>query len=47
VEAVEASGRLLASFSGVLRAFGQLWTQVALLAVALALFAAATVLSLP
>jgi hypothetical protein len=47
VAALEASSRLLSSFSGVLRSFGQLWAQVAMLAVALALFAGATLLSLP
>ncbi len=45
--ALDASGRLLGSFSGVLKSFGQLWAQVAMLAVALALFTGATILSLP
>jgi hypothetical protein len=45
-QVLEASGRLLASFSSVLRSFGQLWAQIAMLTVALALFAGATVLSL-
>jgi hypothetical protein len=43
---LEASGRLLGSFSSVLKSFGQLWAQVAMLTVALALFVAATILSL-
>lgn len=43
---LEASSKLLSSFSSVLRAFGQLAAQVAMLAVALALFIGATVLSL-
>jgi hypothetical protein len=43
---LEASSKLLASFSSVLRSFGQLPAQVAMLAVALALFVGATVLSL-
>jgi hypothetical protein len=43
---LEASSHLLSSFSNVLRAFGQLPAQVAMLAVALALFVGATVLSL-
>jgi hypothetical protein len=43
---LEASGKLLASFSNVLRSFGQLPAQVAMLAVALAMFVGATVLSL-
>jgi hypothetical protein len=43
---LEASSKLLSAFSGVLRSFGQLWAQVAMLAVALALFVGATVLSL-
>jgi hypothetical protein len=45
-QVLEASGRLLASFSSVLKSFGQLWAQIAMLTVALALFAGATVLSL-
>jgi hypothetical protein len=43
---LEASGKLLTAFSSVLRSFGQLPAQVAMLAVALALFVGATVLSL-
>jgi hypothetical protein len=43
---LEASGRLLGSFSSVLKSFGQLWAQVAMLTVAMALFVAATILSL-
>ena len=43
---LEASSRLLTSFSTVLRAFGQLPAQVALLGVALSLFVGATFLSL-
>ncbi len=43
---LEASGRLLGSFSSVLKSFGQLWAQVAMLTVALVLFVAATILSL-
>ena len=43
---LEASSKLLSSFSSVLRSFGQLPAQVAMLAVALALFVGATVLSL-
>jgi hypothetical protein len=43
---LDASSRLLGSFSGVLKSFGQLPAQVATLAVALALFVGATVLSL-
>jgi len=43
---LEASSKLLQSFSRVLRAFSQLPAQVAMLAVALALFVGATVLSL-
>jgi hypothetical protein len=43
---LEASSKLLAAFSSVLRSFGQLPAQVAMLAVALALFVGATVLSL-
>ena len=43
---LEASSKLLASFSSVLKSFGQLPAQVAMLAVALALFVGATVLSL-
>jgi hypothetical protein len=43
---LEASGKLLTAFSNVLRSFGQLPAQVAMLAVALALFVGATVLSL-
>jgi hypothetical protein len=43
---LEASSKLLASFSGVLRSFGQLPAQVAMLAVALSLFVGATVLSM-
>jgi hypothetical protein len=43
---LEASSRLLGSFSGVLKSFGQLPAQVATLTVALALFVGATVLSL-
>jgi hypothetical protein len=43
---IEASSKLLASFSSVLRSFGQLAAQVAMLAVALALFVGATILSL-
>jgi hypothetical protein len=45
-QVLEASGRLLASFSSVLKSFGQLWAQIAMLTVALALFTGATVLSL-
>jgi hypothetical protein len=44
--AFDASSRLLSSFNGVLRSFGQLPAQVAMLAVALALFVGATILSL-
>ena len=43
---LEVSYKLLQSFSRVLRAFSQLPAQVAMLAVALALFVGATVLSL-
>jgi hypothetical protein len=43
---LEASGKLLTAFSTVLRSFGQLPAQVAMLAVALSLFVGATVLSL-
>jgi hypothetical protein len=43
---LEASGKLLSAFSSVLKAFGQLPAQVAMLAVSLALFVGATVLSL-
>jgi hypothetical protein len=43
---LEASSKLLASFSSVLRSFGQLAAQVAMLTVALALFVGATILSL-
>ena len=43
---LDASSRLLSSFSSVLRSFGQLPAQVAMLTVALALFVGATVLSL-
>jgi hypothetical protein len=43
---LEASSHLLSAFSSVLRAFGQLPAQVAMLAVALSLFVGATVLSL-
>ncbi|HEX6870263.1 MAG TPA: hypothetical protein VF163_04130 [Micromonosporaceae bacterium] len=43
---LEASSKLLSSFSSVLKTFGQLPAQVAMLAVALALFVGATVLSL-
>jgi hypothetical protein len=43
---LEASSRLLASFSAVLKSFGQLPAQVATLTVALALFVGATILSL-
>jgi len=43
---LEASSKLLSAFSTVLRSFGQLPAQVAMLAVALALFVGATVLSL-
>lgn len=43
---LEASSKLLAAFSGVLKSFGQLPAQAAMLAVALALFVGATVLSL-
>jgi hypothetical protein len=43
---LEASSKLLSAFSNVLRSFGQLPAQVAMLAVALALFVGATVLSL-
>jgi hypothetical protein len=43
---LEASSKLLAAFSSVLKSFGQLPAQVAMLAVALALFVGATVLSL-
>ena len=43
---LEASSRLLSSFSGVLKSFGQLPAQVATLTVALALFVGATILSL-
>jgi hypothetical protein len=43
---LEASSKLLSSFSAVLKSFGQLPAQVALLAVALALFVGATILSL-
>ena len=45
-QTLEASSKLLSSFSSVLRSFGQLPAQVAMLAVALALFVGATVLSL-
>jgi hypothetical protein len=43
---LEASSKLLASFSSVLKSFGQLPAQVAMLTVALGLFVGATVLSL-
>jgi hypothetical protein len=43
---LEASSKLLTAFSNVLRSFGQLPAQVAMLAVALSLFVGATVLSL-
>jgi hypothetical protein len=43
---LEASSRLLGSFSGVLKSFGQLPAQIATLTVALALFVGATILSL-
>ncbi|MCI0686894.1 MAG: hypothetical protein L0Y54_06620, partial [Sporichthyaceae bacterium] len=43
---LEASGKLLAAFSSVLKSFGQLSAQVAMLTVALALFVGATILSL-
>lgn len=43
---LEASSKLLSSFSSVLKSFGQLHAQVAMLAVALALFVGATVLSM-
>jgi hypothetical protein len=43
---LDASSRLLGSFSGVLKSFGQLPAQVATLGVALALYVGATVLSL-
>jgi hypothetical protein len=43
---LDASGRLLASFSSVLKSFGQLPAQLATLTVALALFVSATILSL-
>jgi hypothetical protein len=43
---LEASSKLLQSFSRVLRAFSQLPAQVAMLAVALSLFVGATLLSL-
>jgi hypothetical protein len=43
---LEASSKLLSSFSSVLKSFGQLPAQVAMLTVALALFVGATVLSL-
>jgi hypothetical protein len=43
---LEASSKLLSSFSSVLKSFGQLWAQVAMLTVALTLFVGATVLSL-
>ncbi len=43
---LEASSKLLASFSAVLKSFGQLHAQVAMLTVALALFVGATVLSI-
>jgi hypothetical protein len=43
---LEASSKLLASFGTVLRSFGQLPAQVALLGVAFALFIGATVLSM-
>jgi hypothetical protein len=43
---LEASSKLLSSFSSVLKSFGQLSAQVAMLTVALALFVGATVLSL-
>lgn len=43
---LEASSKLLSSFSAVLKSFGQLYAQVAMLAVALALFVGATVLSM-
>jgi hypothetical protein len=43
---LEASSKLLGSFSSVLKSFGQLPAQVAMLTVALALFVGATVLSL-
>ena len=41
---LEASSKLLASFGSVLKSFGQLPAQVAMLAVALGLFVGATVL---
>jgi len=43
---LEASSRLLASFSSVLKSFGQLPAQLATLTVALTLFVTATILSL-
>jgi hypothetical protein len=43
---LEASSKLLAAFSSVLKSFGQLPAQVAMLTVALALFIGATILSL-
>ncbi len=43
---LEASSKLLGSFSSVLKSFGQLPAQVAMLTVALALFVGATILSL-
>ena len=43
---LEASSKLLASLSSVLKSFGQLSAQVAMLTVALALFVGATILSL-
>ena len=43
---LEASSKLLASFSSVLKSFGQLPAQVAMLTVALGLFVGATILSL-
>jgi hypothetical protein len=43
---LEASSRLLGSFSSVLKSFGQLPAQLATLTVALALFVGATILSL-
>ena len=43
---LDASSRLLSSFSAVLKSFGQLPAQLATLTVALVLFVAATILSL-
>lgn len=45
-QTLEASSKLLGSFGVVLKSFGQLHAQVAMLVVALALFAGATILSL-